>query len=134
MKLRIHKDSIRFRFTRGEVEALSSGKALEESVAVGPQAHQTLAYRVAPEHDASADPRIRVDFEGNKLTVWVPSPLVQAWHEGEPLAIEEEQNWGTGKVRILLEKDMQRLNPKEGEETTGVYQNPLFGKVRCDHP
>jgi hypothetical protein len=134
MKLRIHKDSIRFRFTRGEVETLSSGKALEESVAVGPLAHQALTYRVAPENSASENPRIRAEFEANKLTVSVPSQILQAWHEGEPLAIEAEQNWATGKVRILLEKDMQRLNPKEGEETAGVYPNPLFGKVRCDHP
>jgi hypothetical protein len=134
MKLRIHKDSIRFRFTRGEVETLLSGKALEESVAMGPLAHQALAYRVAPEHSASENRRIRAEFEANKLTVSVPSQIVQAWHEGDQLAIEEEQKWATGKVRILLEKDMQRLNPKEGEETTGVYPNPLFGKVRCDHP
>ena len=134
MKLRIHRDSIRFRFTRSEVEALSTGRALEESVAVGPLAHQALVYRIAPEHSASENPRIRADFEANKLTVSVPSQIVQAWYEGEQLAIEDEQVWATGKVRILLEKDMQRLNPKEGEAEASVYPNPLFGTERCDHP
>lgn len=134
MKLRIHKDSIRFRFTRGEVETLSSGKALEESVAVGPLANQSLTYLVAPENSASENSRIRAEFDTNKLTVSVPLQMLQAWHGGEPLAIESEQSWATGKLRILLEKDMQRLNPKEGDDTSGVYPNPLFGKVRCDHP
>jgi len=134
MKLRIHKDSIRFRFTRQEVETLSGGQPLEERVAVGPSPQQALVYRVVPEIDVSGRSGIRAGFESNTLTVTAPKQIFQAWHDGEQLAIEEEQIWTTGKVRILLEKDMQRLNPKEGEEAPGIYPNPLFGKVRCDHP
>jgi|NGEPerStandDraft_6_1074524.scaffolds.fasta_scaffold111391_2 hypothetical protein len=134
MKLRIHKDSIRFRFTSGEVETLASGQALEETVAVGPLAHQAFVYCVAPDLRASESPRIGAEFGVNRLIVSVPLPLIQAWRESEQLSLEGEQNWAGGKVRILLEKDLQRLNPKEGEETAGVYPNPRFGKVRCDHP
>ena len=134
MKLRIHKDSIRFRFTRGEVATLSGGEALEECVAVGPSAHQTLTYRVVPSSDSDETAGICADLDVDALTVRVPLGTLQAWEKGEPLAIETDQKWATGKVRILLEKDMQRLNPKEGEELPGVYPNPLFGKVRCEHP
>lgn len=134
MKLRIHKDSIRFRFTRGEVEALSHGRTLEESVAVGPSAHQTLAYRVTPAEGAPEGASIHAALEDSRLTVSVPVGTLRAWHEGDQLAIDEEQVWATGTLRILLEKDLQRLNPKPDEEPAGVYPNPLFGKARCDHP
>jgi hypothetical protein len=134
MKLRIHKDSIRFRFTRDEVEALANGKALEEIVAVGPLANQSLTYRVTPEEGTSDAACIHAEFEENNLTVSVPVQTLRTWYEGEQLAIDEDQVWATGKLRILLEKDMQRLNPKPGEEAAGVYPNPLFGQARCDHP
>ncbi|MFN0167379.1 MAG: DUF7009 family protein [Bryobacteraceae bacterium] len=134
MKLRIHNDSIRFRFTRDEVQALSSGKPLVESVAMGPLERQRLSYRIVPEQGVPEISGIQVELEANTLTVSVPSHVLRAWCEGEQLALEAEQTWTTGRIRILLEKDMQRLNPKDGEESAGVYPNPLFGKVRCDHP
>jgi hypothetical protein len=134
MKLRIHRDSIRFRFTRGEVEALSHGRILEESVAVGPLARQILAYCVVPEEGACESAAVRAAFEDGKLTVSAPVGTLKAWHEGAQLAITEEQVWDTGRLRIVLEKDMQRLNPKPDEESADVYPNPQFGKVRCDHP
>ena len=134
MKLRIHKNSIRFRFNRDEVLALSSGETLEESVAVGPLENQRLAYRIVPENGAGESSGIRADLDANKLTISVPRQILQAWYEGEQLAVEGEQTWPDGTIRILLEKDMQRLNPKKGEDSTGVYPNPLFGKVRCEHP
>jgi hypothetical protein len=134
MKLRIHKDSIRFRFTRGEVAALANGEALEESVAVGPLARQVLTYRVTPEEGASNAACVHAGFEENKLTVSVPAETLRTWHASDSLAIDAEQVWATGRLRILLEKDMQRLNPKPDEEPAGVYPNPLFGKARCDHP
>lgn len=134
MKLRIHKNSIRFRFNRDEVLVLSSGETLEESVAVGPLESQRLSYRIVPENGAGESPGIRAEFDANKLTISVPRRVLQAWCEGEQLAVEGEQSWPGGTIRILLEKDMQRLNPKEGEDSTGVYPNPLFGKARCEHP
>lgn len=139
MKLRIHKDSIRFRFAREEVLALSRGQTLEECVSVGPLESQRLSYRIVPDPDvpysvSSGPPGIRAEFEANRLTISVPCHALEAWHQGPQLALEGEQAWSNGALRILLEKDLQRLNSKEGEASTAVYPNPLFGKVRCDHP
>lgn len=134
MKLRIHKNSIRFRFNRDEVLALSSGETLEEAVAVGPLESQRLSYRVVPEEGAGESSGIRAELDANNLTISVPCQVLQTWYEGEQLAVEGDHTWPGGTIRILLEKDMQRLNPKEGEDSTGVYPNPLFGKARCEHP
>ena len=130
LKLRIYKDSIRFRFTRDEVMALSEGNALAEYVAIGPLEEQRLAYRVVP----NGNEGIRVAFAGNTITVFVPQADLSAWYEGENLTLEATQAWNGGQVQLLLEKDLQRLNPKPGEEPKGVYSHPLFGIKHCDHP
>jgi hypothetical protein len=77
---------------------------------------------------------MRADLEGKVLTIAVPFDTIQLWRNGAELGLEARQTWPGGAVRILLEKDMQRLNPKDGEEAGDVYPNPLFGKKRCDHP
>ncbi len=130
MKLRIHKDSVRLRFTRDEAKALSEGTVLTEQVAIGPLEEQRLSYRVVP----NGAEGIRAGFADNTISVYVPKAELVSWYEGETLALEATQSWNGGQVRLLLEKDMQRLNPKPGEEPEGVYAHPLFGVKHCDHP
>ncbi|MBL8237480.1 MAG: hypothetical protein JNM66_08690 [Bryobacterales bacterium] len=130
MKLRIHKDSVRIRFTRDEAEALSEGTVLTEHVAIGPLEEQRLCYRVVP----NGAEGIRAGFAENTISIYVPKSELLAWYEGENLALEAVQSWNGGQVRLLLEKDLQRLNPKPGGEPEMVYAHPLFGKKRCDHP
>jgi hypothetical protein len=133
MKLRIHKNSLRFRVTRGEVETLYRGEPLEERIAVGPRESDCLAYRIVPDPVAAAGAPMRADLNQNTLTLHVPSRLIQGWRDGQALGAEAQQDWDGGSLRLLLEKDMQRLNPKAGEEPLDVFPNPLFGKERCDH-
>lgn len=130
MKLRIHKDSIRFRFTKEEAKALSEGAVLAECVAVGPLAEQQLSYRVVPDGPG----RIGVAFAENTISVFVPQAELRTWYEGENLTLETTQNWSSGQVHLSLEKDLQRLNPKPGEEPQGVYSHPHFGAKHRDHP
>jgi hypothetical protein len=134
MKLRIHNHSLRVRVTRGEVETLHGGEPLEDRIAVGPSESAALVYRIVPDHLAAQDAVMRVDLNRHTLTLHVPSQMIRIWRKGQELGLEAQQNWDGGSLRILLEKDMQRLNPKDGEESADVYPNPLFGKVRCDHP
>jgi hypothetical protein len=103
MKLRIHKDSIRFRFTGGEAAALASGNVPQESLALGPLPGQSLTCRVTPDAGASDAACIHAQFEDNRPTVPVPPPARRTWQAGEQLAIGEVPVWSTGKLRILLE-------------------------------
>lgn len=134
MKLRIHNNSLRFRVCPTEVEALNRGEALENRIAAGPAESAALVYRIVPEPMAASDAAMRADLNRQTLTVHVPLQMIRGWRDGQKLGLEAQQNWDGGSLRILLEKDMQRLNPKDGEESADVYPNPLFGKVRCDHP
>ena len=89
-----------------------------------------MSYRVVPDGPG----RIGVAFAENTISVFVPQAELRTWYEGENLTLEATQNWSSGQVRLLLEKDLQRLNPKPGEEPNGVYSHPLFGAKHCDHP
>lgn len=133
MKLRIHKNSLRFRFDRKEVERLDGGESLEASIRLGPAANQLFTYCVVPQEGAVAGRAARVRFERQCITVTVSPRAVKQWHEGADLALTAEETWDGYTLQLLLEKDMQRLNPKPGEESPDVYPNPLFGKARCKH-
>jgi hypothetical protein len=130
MKLRLNHDSIRLRFTQPEAKALGEGVVLTDKVSIGPLEEQSLSYRVVP----NGAEGIRVGFIDHTISVYVPKTVLASWYEGEDVAVEATQAWNGGKVRILLEKDLQRLNPKPAEEPQGVYSHPLFGKKHCEHP
>jgi hypothetical protein len=133
MKLRLNHDTIRFRFTRGEVETLHSGIPIEDSTPVGPGNTQRFAYRVVPASDTGGEP-LRAELLENVLTVSISQSAVAQWRDSDKPGVESQQSWPGGQVRILLEKDLQRLNPKPDEEPVDVFPNPQFGKARCDHP
>ena len=134
MKLRIHQNSLRFRFNRDEVEALSRGESLAAAVQIGPGPTQRFAYCVAPVVEGLGGATLRARMEGLALDVSVSADAIRRWHESPELALSAEQDSGGSTLKVLLEKDMQRLNPKPEEEAPNVYPNPLFGKARCDHP
>ena len=132
MKLRLHKDSIRIRFNVAEVAALGHGTALTEAVQFGPSAGQHLSYRVVPDPALTAGASARLD--GSDLIVTASAAALAEWSAGAGLAFSHELQWEGGKLTILLEKDMQRLNPKPGANQGDVFPNPMFGKAKCDHP
>ena len=131
MKLRIHGQSLRFRLGRAEVDALFEGWSLEERVEFGPPGTPALVYRIAPDQAVGALPR--AELQGASITLHVPAASLKLWRDGGDLGLEAEQSWPGGTLRLLLEKDLQRLNPKAGEEPGDVFPHPLFGKKRCDH-
>ncbi len=131
MKLRIYGPSLRFRFDAKEVRKLSQGETLDSSVAFGPDAPIALRYRVVPVEDEGG---LRVRFDAPAtITVTASLDTLRAWNQCEDLALTMEEVWEGGSLKLVLEKDMQRLNPKPEEESREAYPNPLFGKVHCAH-
>jgi len=131
MKLRIYRNQLRFRFDREEMERLNCGESLESSIQVGPSAAQRLTYSVLT---AGGDAVPRARLEGQSIIVTLGRDVVKKWCEGNELALESEETWEGYTLKLLLEKDMKRLNPKPGDESPSAYPNPLSGKARCDHP
>lgn len=137
MKLRIHSNSLRFRFDKQEVEALAKGHAVEACIQLGPTRDHNFAYRVVPIPGANFTSQIR--FENQTLTILVPGSALASWFAGPELTIAFDQSWPEASsagpaLHVSLEKDMQRLNSKPGEPLDRLYPNPQFGKVRCSHP
>jgi len=117
-----------------EVEALSRGESLEDVAQIGPGADQRFIYRVVPAAAGLEGKLMFARLDGLALNVAVSAEALKQWHESPELALAADQGSPGSTLKLLLEKDLQRLNPKPGEDSSSSYPNPLFGKVRCDHP
>jgi hypothetical protein len=115
MKLRIQDDSLRFRLTRSEVEALGSGLAVERTVHF--PGGRTLRYIVAPEAGA---PGPRAAFDGDAIRVTLPGGRVNTWAASDEAGIEGND----GPLHILVEKDFQCLHRDTAAEPD-AFPNPL---------
>lgn len=115
MKLRIQDDSLRFRLTRREVDALGRGLAVERTVHF--RGGRTLRYVVAPETGA---PGPQAVFDGDAVRVTVPGEGLKAWAASEEAGIEGND----GSLRILVEKDFQCLHRDTASEPD-AFPNPL---------
>jgi hypothetical protein len=104
MKLRIHRNNIRLRLSREEVERFGRGEAIEERTASFPAA---LVYRIA----SAEIGQIAAEFSGGALIVRLPIRDAKRWADGEEIGIEAEIAAMDGdRVQILVEKDFQCLH------------------------
>jgi hypothetical protein len=115
MKLRIQDDSLRLRLTRGEVDALGDGLAIERA------AHfpggQTLRYIV---RSGAAAQHPQAAYSGDSIQITLPEARVKAWAASDEVGIEGQD----GPIRILVEKDFQCLHRTPGAEAD-AFPNPL---------
>jgi len=115
MKLRIHDDSLRLRLTRGEVEDLSRGLAVERTVHF--PGGRALRY-VVTGSAAVAGPQ--AVYSGDAIRVSLPQAGVIAWATGDEAGIEGQD----GPIRILVEKDFQCLH-RDAAAEPDAFPNPL---------
>ena len=94
--------------------ALQAGQPLEASIGFGPDPACSLTYRVLP--DGSPAATLCAEFASNAINVRIPAETVEAWAAGAELGISGQLSWAGGSLSILVEKDLQRLNPKAGED------------------
>jgi hypothetical protein len=115
MKLRIQDDSLRLRLTRGEVDDLSQGLAVERTVHFSDG--RALQYIVTGSAAALSPQAV---YSGDAIRVILPETRVKAWAGGGEVGIEGQD----GPLRILVEKDFQCLHGDAGAEP-GAFPNPL---------
>lgn len=112
MKLRLRANTIRLRLIKSEVERLSAGETIIETLPTPRPFH----YRVEPlpVTDLSAD------FSGDTLTIAVPEDWARGW------ALSDEVGRGTTSagIDILIEKDWSCTVPRFAEDNDGTYPNP----------
>lgn len=114
MKLRIQGDSIRLRLTVSEVAAVGRGEGVEETTHLG---DPPLFYSLTPLSDATA---VDAEFYGGALRVTLPGATAQRWAETEEVSL----HGAAGTVSILIEKDFDCLEPREGDEKLDTFPNP----------
>ena len=112
MKLRIQGDTIRLRLTQSEVAAVANGEVVAETTALP----QPFTYTL----EMSGE-EIGAVFANGRMTVNIPEPIAARWAGTEEVSLRGRE----GGVEILVEKDFACLVPREGEEETDAFPNPL---------
>jgi hypothetical protein len=121
MKIRIKGNSLRYRLTRPEVERFAATGLVEEQINFGEVA---LSYALC----TTQDQRLSVIFRDNRITVYLPSTLIDEWVSTDKMGFEEqmplEEN-GAATLTLLVEKDYTCLD-KVTEDQSDHYPNPLL--------
>ena len=118
MKIRILDDSIRLRLDRDEVERIGSGGTVDCRTRF-PNA-TSLAYGL----EVSGE-RTSATFTGQGIVVNVPAAAARDWASNESdVSIRGEVLLDEGVLRILVEKDFECLEPREGESQSNRFANP----------
>ena len=117
MKIRIKGDSIRFRLTRTEVEALCKNGYFEE---VTHLKGAFFSYAVRTAESAGMTAR----FKDNGITLYIDNGLVDGWESNDRVGFEHvEETSGTSQLHLLLEKDFVCLD-RRLEDQSDNYPNP----------
>lgn len=126
MKLRIQDNSIRYRLTRTEVDALSSEGSVSASVSF-PNGSR-LEYSI---ETSSLTGQPRADYSAERLVVQIPQATARQWAATEEVSIRGAQPLEDGELSILVEKDFACLTPREGEDEADMFPHPLKGQETC---
>jgi hypothetical protein len=119
MKLRIRGNSVRFRVTKSELDAIAAAGSAEDSVHFAPGAGLRYRIEVKPAGDVAAS------LDGSTVKVALPRAAVERWLADDEVSIRAEQSLGEGQVlKILVEKDFVCLAPRSDEDDTDLFANP----------
>lgn len=118
MKLRIKGNSVRIRLTKTEVNTIATTGYLEEETVFGNNKFVYALQKVEEGNELSAA------FEGNKITLFVPSALTSGWPQNDVVGFEATMLLPDNKsLYLLLEKDFVCLDHTT-EDQSDNYENP----------
>jgi hypothetical protein len=126
LKLRIQDNSIRFRLTRKEVDALRADGRV--SAAVSFPDGSSLEYSV---ETSTMTGQPRASYSPDGLVVQIPQSAARHWAATEEVSITAAQPLDEGELSILVEKDFACLTPREGEDEADLFPHPLKGRETC---
>jgi hypothetical protein len=126
LKLRIQDNSIRFRLTRTEVDALCADGSVHAKVSF--PGGSSLGYSV---ETSSLTGQPRAQYSAECLVVQVPLAEAKHWAATEQVSLSGGQPLDEGELSILVEKDFACLAPREGEDESDMFPHPLKGQETC---
>jgi hypothetical protein len=129
MKLRLGNNSIRLRLSQRDLRRFEENGLVEESVTFVTDPSATLHYRLVSDGTAET---VTAAFEGNLISIRVPTAAAVEWASTPLVGIEETQSLENGEsLRILLEKDFACLEPRDHGEDDDAFPNPDAGQAHC---
>lgn len=119
MKIRILKNSLRFRLKQPEVEDFKRHGKIMEVLEFGEDAKDQLGFGL----EISGSQTLSVVFSMNKTVIHVPAALAEAWTNTEMVGFDGKIDTGKGRtIDLLVEKDFKCLDERQEDE--GAYPNP----------
>ncbi len=119
MKIRILKNSIRFRLKQPEVEEFRQKGIVMEVLEFGEEAKDKLSFGLA----ISTGKALSASFRLNTTTIHVPGFMADEWTGTEMVGFDGKIDTGMGKtINVLVEKDFKCLDERDDDE--GAYPNP----------
>lgn len=119
MKIRIFDDSIRLRLDRDEVDAIARSEAVECHTHF--PGGGVFAYRLSVAEVGVVSAKVA----GPCIEVALPTTVAVEWASDDAqVSIRAEQPIANGDLALLVEKDFECLDPREGEDQTNRFRNP----------
>lgn len=118
MKIRIQRNSVRFRLSKTDVEQLGTVGYVKEATAFG-----TSNFYYAVKQDPASE-TLSAEFANGMITVFVPTAFTKDWATNNVVGIDanvpvDEQE----SLYLLVEKDFKCLD-NVAEDQSDNYENP----------
>ncbi|HQX43072.1 MAG: hypothetical protein IPP06_08310 [Saprospiraceae bacterium] len=126
MKLRFNTNSIRFRLSKEDIDCLNNSKLVSVSIPFGPKSGDNFSYSIIQTKGSKID----LSYANNHLRLFIPQQLADDWILSEKVGFSERFSLSQEcELFILVEKDFQCLQPREFEDETLNFPNPLANRL-----
>ncbi len=115
MKIRIQANRVRLRLSQSEVEQIGNLQPVIMETRFG---NDVFIYTLFT-HD-SAEP-ILASFSNGEIRISLNSEWAKKWPNSEEVGIQTPTE---DSLFVLIEKDFKCLTVREGEDESGLFQNP----------
>jgi len=121
MKLRIHKDSLRLRLNRSDVEQFRETGMCAKSLRFGPGSQ--LIYTLGISSQLKV---MEAQYRQDCIRILVPIEIARRWAASDQIALSLNRLDGSGPA-LLIEKDFQCLHSGERSPSDDAenFPNPL---------
>lgn len=119
MKLRIHRNSLRLRLNRSDVEQLQKAGICADVLRFGPDSQLTYTVETSA-HVKTLD----AQYRQNCIRVLIPLDVVEQWVDSDQVSLS--QGASESGPSLLIEKDFQCLHchGREPSEDAQSFPNP----------
>lgn len=120
MKIRIYNDTLRLRVDRSETEQIGRGETVTGVTHFA--SGQPFTYQL----EAGSVEKVSAQFADATIKVALPFATAEHWSGDETKVSIKAHD---GDLSLLIEKDFECLDPREGEDQSNRFKNPKAGLV-----